>query len=79
MLVLFSDIRLTDGSSGETINAEAFGQFADQVADLADRRGASHVRLVLLGDGLDIIRSTRWSEDSPACQGRRKRGRSYGP
>ena len=68
MLVLFSDIHLTDGSSGETINAEAFGQFADQVADLADRRGASQVRLVLLGDGLDIIRSTRWSEGSPHCR-----------
>jgi len=68
MLVLFSDIHLTDGSSGETINAEAFGQFADQVAAMAVRRRASRVRLVLLGDGLDVIRSTRWSQHSPSCR-----------
>jgi UDP-2,3-diacylglucosamine pyrophosphatase LpxH len=68
MLVLFSDIHLTDGSSGETINAEAFGQFADQVASLTARRRADRVRLVLLGDGLDVIRSTRWSQYSPSCR-----------
>ena len=68
MLVLFSDIHLTDGTSGETINAEAFGQFADQVAALAARRGASQVRVVLLGDGLDLIRSTRWLAYAPTCR-----------
>ncbi len=63
MLVFFSDIHLTDGTSGETINAGAFDIFADQVADLARKRKAKEVRLVLLGDGLDVIRSTRWLDD----------------
>ena len=60
MLILFSDTHLTDGSSGETINQEAFDLFADQVADLARKRQAAEVRLVLLGDGLDVIRSSFW-------------------
>ena len=60
MLVFLSDIHLTDGSSGETINAGAFDLFADQVAALARKRQATEVRVVLLGDGLDVIRSVRW-------------------
>jgi len=63
MLVFFSDVHLTDGTSGETINAGAFDLFADQVAELAQKRLAREVRLVLLGDGLDVIRSTRWLDD----------------
>ena len=60
MLVFFSDIHLTDGTSGETINEGAFELFADQLVDLADKRQARELRLVLLGDGLDIVRSSRW-------------------
>jgi len=61
MLVLFSDIHLTDGTSGETINQETFDLFADQVAELARKRDANEVRLVILGDGLDLIRSSLWN------------------
>lgn len=60
MLVFFSDIHLTDGTSGETINEGAFELFADQLVDLARKRQARELRLVLLGDALDIIRSSRW-------------------
>ncbi len=60
MLVFFSDVHLTDGTSGETINEEAFERFVDQIGDLAEKRRAEEVRVVLLGDGLDIIRSDRW-------------------
>jgi len=60
MLVFFSDIHLTDGTSGETINPGAFDIFADHVAELARKRRAREVRIVLLGDGLDVIRSVRW-------------------
>jgi len=60
MLVFFSDIHLTDGTSGETINPGAFDIFADHVAELARKREACEVRIVLLGDGLDVIRSVRW-------------------
>ena len=62
MLVFFSDIHLTDGTSGETINPGAFKLFVNRIADLAEKRKAEEVKLVLLGDGLDVIRSSRWLE-----------------
>lgn len=69
MLVIISDLHLTDGTSGATISPGAFELFADALGDLA--RGAScrvggayrpieRIDLVLLGDVLDVIRSTRW-------------------
>ena len=71
MLVIVSDLHLTDGTSGRTINAHAFRLFADRVRDMAFdaswRRGGSYrpverVDILLLGDILDVIRSTRWLE-----------------
>jgi UDP-2,3-diacylglucosamine pyrophosphatase LpxH len=69
MLVIISDLHLTDGTSGSTISPGAFLLLGDRLVDLA--RGASQRRdggyrpiervdLVLLGDVLDVIRSTRW-------------------
>lgn len=70
MLVIISDLHLTDGTSGETINAGAFRIFRNRLCDLAydasyrsngDYRPIKQLDLVLLGDILDLIRSTRWS------------------
>lgn len=69
MLVIISDLHLTDGTSGSTISPGAFCLLGERLTDLAI--GASHRRdesyrpidrvdLVLLGDVLDVIRSTRW-------------------
>ena len=72
MLVIVSDLHLTDGTSGRTINEHAFRLFADRVRDMAFdaswRRGSSYrpverVDILLLGDILDVIRSTRWLGD----------------
>ncbi|TWU30251.1 hypothetical protein [Bythopirellula polymerisocia] len=74
MLVIISDLHLTDGTSGTTISAGAFRLLAERLSDLA--LSASHRRdghyepvqqidLVLLGDVLDVIRSTQWL-DRPA-------------
>ncbi len=61
MLVFLSDVHLTDGSSGETIKPTAFGIFADQLRKLAGTVSPlTEVKLVLLGDIFDIIRSTQW-------------------
>jgi hypothetical protein len=69
MLVIISDLHLTDGTSGATISAGAFEIFVEALADLtfnASWRAGGHYRpieqvdLVLLGDVLDLIRSTRW-------------------
>lgn len=76
MLVIVSDLHLTDGTSGTTIDEDAFKIFQERLTDLA--WGAStqtgkdgkeyykpikEVELLLLGDILDVIRSDRWSKD----------------
>jgi hypothetical protein len=69
MLVIISDLHLTDGTSGATISAGAFQLLAERIADLALRaswradggyRPLDRIDLLLLGDVLDVIRSTRW-------------------
>jgi UDP-2,3-diacylglucosamine pyrophosphatase LpxH len=69
MIVFVSDLHLTDGTSGETIHAGAFAAFRERLRDMvydaswrSDGKyrplGVCHV--VLLGDILDVIRSTKW-------------------
>ena len=69
MLVIISDLHLTDGTSGSTISPGAFALLSERLADLSlnasQRRDGTyrpieHVDLVLLGDTLDVIRSTQW-------------------
>jgi hypothetical protein len=69
MLVMISDLHLTDGTSGETIKSGAFRAFRESLRELAyDASWRSPkkyvpidgIDLVLLGDILDVIRSTRW-------------------
>src|SRR5580704_4248084 len=69
MLVIISDLHLTDGTSGETIRAGAFRAFRESLRELAYdaslRSDSKYVPvegidIVLLGDILDIIRSTKW-------------------
>lgn len=70
MLVLISDLHLTDGSSSETTSPGAFQLFARRLAELAEAaswrtdgsyRPIDRIDLVLLGDILDVIRSSQWS------------------
>jgi UDP-2,3-diacylglucosamine pyrophosphatase LpxH len=69
MLVIISDLHLTDGTSGTTISPGAFRLLCERLTDLAIgasfRRDGSYnpierVDLLLLGDVLDVIRSTQW-------------------
>jgi UDP-2,3-diacylglucosamine pyrophosphatase LpxH len=63
MLVFLSDVHMTDGSSGETIRPTAFRIFTENIRKLADTlqpQPPEEMRLVLLGDVFDIIRSTKW-------------------
>lgn len=71
MLVIISDLHLTDGSSGATIEPWAFEIFAEEIRELAvsasfrangTYRPIQQVDLLLLGDVLDVIRSSRWSQ-----------------
>jgi hypothetical protein len=70
MLVIVSDLHLTDGSSGATISPGAFQLFAERLGDLAvaaswrsdgSYRPIEQIDLVLLGDILDVLRSGHWA------------------
>ncbi len=72
MLVVISDLHLTDGTTGSTIAADAFEIFAERVRDTAYRaswrsdgvyRPVEEIHLVLLGDIFDHLLSTRWLEE----------------
>ncbi len=64
MQVIISDVHLTDGSSGQTINAGAFRVFKDNLKVLVEsvkaKSQVTELKIVLLGDIFDIIRSTKW-------------------
>ena len=60
MLVIASDIHLTDGTSGKTINSGAFQKFALYLKDMVQTAKAKEVEIVLLGDIIDLIRSDYW-------------------
>ena len=72
MLLIISDLHLTDGSSGTTIGPHAFKIFKNRLQDLAYeaswRKGGKYrpvgkVDIILLGDILDVIRSNKWLDD----------------
>ncbi len=60
MLVLVSDLHLTDGSTAKNVNPEAFSLMASLIRDTALRRGAREIHLVLLGDIFDLVRTDYW-------------------
>lgn len=71
MLVIISDLHLTDGTSDQTLSPEAFFLFAERLREIANRaawradgqfRPLERVDVILLGDILDIVRSKRWLE-----------------
>lgn len=73
MIVLISDLHLSDGTTGESVGYGAFNIFRDALRDLVYgaswRRGGKYkpiedVHLILLGDIIDVIRSTRWLQDN---------------
>jgi len=72
MLVIISDLHLTDGTSGETISAGAFRIFRARLSDMAydaswrangTYKPVETMDLILLGDIFDLIRSTKWLAD----------------
>ncbi len=76
MLVIISDLHLTDGTSGEILNDKAFRIFRNRISDMAYdvswRKPESlnaeayyqpidAINILLLGDIIDIIRSEEWN------------------
>jgi UDP-2,3-diacylglucosamine pyrophosphatase LpxH len=74
MLVIISDLHLNDGTTGKTVSTDAFVRFRGRLQELAYYASYRHdspgsykplerLDLVLLGDVLDVIRSTQWSAE----------------
>ncbi|MEX0792480.1 MAG: hypothetical protein WD045_05055 [Pirellulaceae bacterium] len=74
MLVIISDIHLTDETTCRTLDPGAFRIFAERLQDLAVRaswrsdggyRPLTGIDVLLLGDALDLIRSSVWQGEGP--------------
>jgi hypothetical protein len=73
MLAVISDLHLSDGTTCATIAPGAFEIFAQRLADMAyaaswrasgQYKPIERIDLVLLGDVLDLIRSSAWQQTS---------------
>lgn len=66
MLVVISDLHLIDGTAAaHNVSPAAFESVLfSHIVALARHKGARELTLVLLGDILDPIRTTRWFEDA---------------
>ncbi|EAQ80759.1 hypothetical protein [Blastopirellula marina] len=69
MLVIVSDLHLTDGTTARTLDADAFRMFVERMQDMAVRaswraddryRPLDGIDIVLLGDVLDLVNSAQW-------------------
>ncbi len=70
MLVIVSDLHLTDGSISETVSPGVFSLFARRLREMAmaaswrtdgSYQPIDRLDIVFLGDVLDVIRSARWA------------------
>lgn len=63
MLVIFSDVHLTDGTTAENVRPEAFSDLLlPEIEDNAKMKQAGEVHVVLLGDIFDLVRTSYWHE-----------------
>lgn len=66
MLVFLSDLHFDDGTAGQhTLSHEAFSVFFARLQSLCERRRPADLRIVLLGDVFDVLRTSYWVETSP--------------
>src|SRR5437867_386443 len=57
VLVLISDLHLTDGSTAINVDPSAFTLLGEEIAASYKDRGAREMHLVLLGDIYDLVRT----------------------
>ncbi len=63
MLVLVSDLHLTDGSTALNVSPEAFTLLQRQIKLMASEHKATEVHVVLLGDIFDLVRTDYWHQN----------------
>lgn len=68
MLVIISDLHFSDETAGKhNVPAEAFRSvFFSDIASLANEKKAKELKILLLGDVVDLIRSEQWFDEDPA-------------
>ncbi|NIT61191.1 MAG: hypothetical protein GWN00_34800, partial [Aliifodinibius sp.] len=61
MLVILSDIHLTDESTATNVHGTAFsGVLSQEILGVATQKGAKEIHVVLLGDIFDLVRTDYW-------------------
>ncbi len=68
MLVLFSDIHLTDGRTAVNPHPTAFKLLASELDGCIRQKKAKELQFVMLGDVFDLVRTDYWLEHVPAPQ-----------
>lgn len=78
MLIIISDLHLRDGSTADSISPSAFRLFARRLEETArfasirkdgKYRPIEQIDVLLLGDIIDTIHSTRWLDTEPQTSG----------
>lgn len=70
MLVLISDLHITDLSTAFNVNPEAFAILKDNILQTAANHQAKELHIVLLGDILDLVRTDYWLRSGIPMQDR---------
>ncbi len=74
MLIIISDLHLSDGTCGKSVSSDAFYVFAERLDEMAMRaswredgsyRPIDEINILLLGDILDPLHSTLWLDTKP--------------
>lgn len=60
MLVVISDIHLSDGSTANNVHGTAFELLNSEIAAAKQAKGATEIHLLLLGDIFDLVRTDWW-------------------
>lgn len=64
MVVVFSDVHLTDGTTAHNVHASAFNLLGGEIAAVAEKKGdLTEIHLILLGDIYDLVRTNYWVDE----------------
>jgi UDP-2,3-diacylglucosamine pyrophosphatase LpxH len=67
MLVVFSDLHITDGTAAVNPHPTAFQALGVELAASAKAKSAKELEVVMLGDIFDVVRSDYWHRHVPAA------------
>jgi UDP-2,3-diacylglucosamine pyrophosphatase LpxH len=66
MLIVFSDVHLTDESTAHNVHATAFERLGKDILAAAEQKAARELQVLLLGDVLDLVRTGWWHQQEDA-------------